>query len=67
MVTLPSDTMPVGRRHARKITARKGISTGWMARMAPPATSTPLPPLKPKYSGFRCPMTAKMAARYTPR
>ena len=28
----------VGSRQARKIRARNGSSTGWMARMAPPAT-----------------------------
>ena len=35
--------------------------------MVPPATSTPLPPLKPKYRGFKWPIMAKMAARYTAR
>ena len=34
---LPRDTMPVGIRHTRKIMARNGSSTGWMARMAPAA------------------------------
>ena len=48
MVMLPSDTMPVGTRQTRKMTASTGSSTGWTARMAPAATSTPLPPLKPK-------------------
>ena len=33
---------------ARKMTNRNGMRMGWMARMAPPATRTPLPPLKPK-------------------
>ena len=28
MATLPSDTMPVGIRHTRKIMARNGSSTG---------------------------------------
>ena len=63
MVMLPSETIPVGSRQARKIRNRNGMRMGWMARMAPPATSTPLPPLKPKYSGFRWPMVARMAAR----
>ncbi len=53
MVTLPSDTMPVGSRQARKITARNGSSTGWMARMAPPATSTPLPPFEAEIQGLK--------------